>query len=192
MAFATWTSTSFARMEHIRVEATGLAQVPGYHAALDQVAQERRFLAFLQAPPLADSIKFVEWLSAGAGLHLVAITATNDVVGWCDVVRHPHAGFTHAGQLGMGVVAPYRRRGIGRRLVQAALERAAASGIRRVELEVFRSNVGAVRLYESTGFQHEGAKREARILDGVVDDVLIMAWLQSPAIQPGVAAAKRE
>lgn len=178
-------------MDHIRVEATSLSQIPGYHAALDQVAKERRFLVFLQAPSLADSTKFVQWLAAGAGLHYVAITSSDTVVGWCDVVRHPHAGFTHAGQLGMGVIAPYRRRGVGRQLVQSALDGAAASGLRRIELEVFRSNVWAVRLYESSGFQHEGVKRESRILDGIVDDVLFMSRLYSQAIQPVVAAVER-
>ena len=178
-------------MNQIRIEATSLAQIPGYHAALDEVAKERRFLAFLQAPALADSTKFVQWLTAGAGLHYVAITSGDTVVGWCDVVRHPHTGFAHTGQLGMGVVAGYRRRGIGRRLVQAALDGATEIGLRRVELEVFRSNVGAVRLYDAFGFQHEGAKRQARILDGIVDDVLIMARLQSPAIDSGAASVER-
>jgi ribosomal protein S18 acetylase RimI-like enzyme len=179
-------------MDQIRVEPTGLAQVRGYHAALDEVARERRFLAFLQAPPLDQSTQFVQWLGSGAGLHYVALTSEGAVVGWCDVVRQPHEGFKHVGQLGMGVVGPYRRRGVGRRLVQAALDGSAAIGLRRIELEVFRSNVGAVRLYESFGFQHEGAKRDARILDGIADDVLIMARVAAPAIQPGVATDKRQ
>ena len=169
-------------METIRVEATDLTHVPGYHAALDQVARERRYLAFLEAPPLSDSTSFVQWLRNGAGLHYVAITSGNEVVGWCDVVRNSREGFTHTGQLGMGVVTPFRRRGIGRQLVHAAVAGATAMGLLRVELEVFRSNAGAVHLYESTGFQHEGVKRAARVLDGVSDDVLMMAHIHAPAI----------
>jgi hypothetical protein len=90
--------------EVIRVEATTLAFAPGYHAALDQVARERRYLAFLEAPPLGDSTSFVQWLLGGAGLHYVAVTPANEVVGWCDVVRNAREGFAHTGQLGMGVV----------------------------------------------------------------------------------------
>ena len=96
----------------------------------------------------------------------------------CDI---PHEGFTHVGQLGMGVLGGYRRRGVGRQLLQAALDGGRAIGLRRLELEVFRSNAAAVLLYESFGFQHEGAKRDARILDGITDDVLIMARV-TPAI----------
>ena len=177
-----WATTFHSRMDQIRVEVTRPTHVPGYHAALDAVARERRYLAFLQAPPLDQSAQFVQWLGTGAGLHYVAITAEDTVVGWCDVVRHPHEGFTHVGQLGMGVLGGYRRRGVGRQLLQAALDGGRAIGLRRLELEVFRSNAAAVLLYESFGFQHEGAKRDARILDGITDDVLIMARVVTPAI----------
>jgi RimJ/RimL family protein N-acetyltransferase len=169
-------------MDEIRVEATRPTHVAGYHAALDEVAKERRYLAFLHAPPLEQSTQFVQWLEAGAGLHYVATTTENVVVGWCDVVRHRHEGFAHVGQLGMGVVGAFRRRGVGRQLVQAALDGSRAIGLRRVELEVFQSNSAAVRLYESFGFQHEGVKRAARILDGMTDDVLIMGLVVAPAI----------
>jgi RimJ/RimL family protein N-acetyltransferase len=48
-------------------------------------------------------------------------------------------------------------------------------GIERVELEVYASNIPAIKLYEKRGFSHEGVKRKARKLDGVFDDVLMMA-----------------
>jgi ribosomal protein S18 acetylase RimI-like enzyme len=167
-------------MEPVRIEPTSLAQVPGYHAALDQVARERRFLTLLAAPSLTHSMAFVRAILGGAGVHYIALTAAGEVVGWCDIARNGREGFTHSGQLGMGVLASYRRQGIGRRLLDAALEGARAAGILRVELEVFRSNGDAVRLYESAGFQHEGIKRSARILDGVPDDIVIMARMSAP------------
>jgi RimJ/RimL family protein N-acetyltransferase len=169
-------------MDEIRVGATRLTHIPGYHAALDEVAKERRYLAFLQAPSLEQSTQFVQWLDGGGGLHFVATTTEDVVVGWCDVVRQPHEGFRHVGQLGMGVVGPFRRRGVGRQLVKAARDGGREIGLRRFELEVFRSNAAAVRLYESFGFQHEGLKRAARILDGITDDVAIMALVVALAI----------
>jgi len=43
---------------------------------------------------------------------------------------------------------------------------------------VFKSNTAAVRLYESQGFQIEGDLAGARMIDGVVDDLLLMSrWL---------------
>ncbi|MDH3223629.1 MAG: ribosomal protein S18-alanine N-acetyltransferase [Gemmatimonadota bacterium] len=57
-------------------------------------------------------------------------------------------------------VAPgARRRGVGVRLVRAALETASQRGARTVYLEVRASNQGALRLYESLGFRHVGIRR---------------------------------
>ena len=48
----------------------------------------------------------------------------------------------------------------------------------RVELEVFASNVAAIRLYEQERFVTEGRKRRGRILDGADDDILVMGLLR--------------
>jgi ribosomal protein S18 acetylase RimI-like enzyme len=46
-----------------------------------------------------------------------------------------------------------RGAGLGRELVEAAFERARARGCRRIELDVNEANAGALRLYESLGFE---------------------------------------
>ena len=75
----------------------------------------------------------------------------------------------------MGVKGDFRGQGIGKGLLKAALNRAFRQGLDRVELEVFRSNALAVRLYEAHGFVREGVKVAARKLDGMVDDLLLFA-----------------
>ena len=60
-------------------------------------------------------------------------------------------------------------------MMERTISKAKARGIERVELEVYASNVPAVSLYEKRGFLHEGVKRRARKLDGVYDDILVMA-----------------
>lgn len=60
-------------------------------------------------------------------------------------------------------VAPTARgTGLGRALTQAVLDRAAARGCRRVELDVSDQNPAALRLYESLGFRtgKDGAGRD--------------------------------
>jgi ribosomal-protein-alanine N-acetyltransferase len=64
------------------------------------------------------------------------------------------------GELGnIAVATTWRRRGIGRLLVEAALDRARSRGIREVYLEVRRSNTGAQRLYREFGFSKVGVRR---------------------------------
>lgn len=55
--------------------------------------------------------------------------------------------------LGLAVDPSYQRRGIGRALCAAALSEAENAGMRGVSLTVYADNIGALRLYESLGFQ---------------------------------------
>ncbi|HEX7314250.1 MAG TPA: GNAT family N-acetyltransferase [Pyrinomonadaceae bacterium] len=54
---------------------------------------------------------------------------------------------------GFGVVPSWRRRGLGRRLMSALLERARDYGLRQLTLDVLEGNDGAIRLYESAGLR---------------------------------------
>lgn len=72
------------------------------------------------------------------------------VVGGCALIRGSNAAFELAR---MAVEPAYQRRGIGRRLVEHALERARVEGARRVILLSNTSLVAAVALYRSLGFQ---------------------------------------
>lgn len=149
--------------------------IAGYHAALDAVARERRWLLFLKAPPFEMSAAYVRGLLAGAGVQFVALDESRRVVGWCDISRGEREGVEHAGHLGMGLLKEHRGRGHGRRLMEAALAAAKASGIERVELEVFASNAAAVTLYRKLGFREEGRKLRALKRDGAYDDLVVMA-----------------
>lgn len=143
--------------------------------ALGEVARERRWLATVEPFSEVETRAFIEVnRSAGSPLFVAVLDAT--VVGWCDIVRlYPFPGYEHNGRLGMGVVAGWRGRGLGGRLLDRALDAAPGAGFRRVELEVYASNTAAIALYRRRGFEIEGVKRGIRILDGRVEDVVCMA-----------------
>jgi RimJ/RimL family protein N-acetyltransferase len=77
----------------------------------------------------------------------------------------------HVSRLGMGVRKAQWGRGIGRSLVDAALQWARqAKDVERVALQVYASNEAALALYESTGFQVDGRlEGEVRLDDGLED-----------------------
>jgi RimJ/RimL family protein N-acetyltransferase len=99
----------------------------------------------------------------------------NEVIGWCDITPMRREGFRHCGELGMSVRDGFRRLGVGTRFVEQMIQEAKEQGVERVELEVFGSNIPAIRLYEKMSFTVEGVKKKARKLDGVYDDLVVMA-----------------
>jgi ribosomal-protein-alanine N-acetyltransferase len=80
------------------------------------------------------------------------------------------AGEVHVNNL--AVRPDVRRRGIARRLVEAALQGACAEGATRCTLEVRLSNVAARRLYERFGFTVRGVRHRYYAESG--EDALIM------------------
>jgi len=166
-------------MEEIRIVPTGEEHVEGFNAAVTVVARERRWIAFVDGMPLEASREFVRATHAGGGVHLVAVAADGAVVGWCDIHRNPREGFRHVGGLGMGLLPAWRGRGLGRRLMEAAIAAGWDAGLERIELEVFASNARAIALYEKLGFVTEGVKRRSRKLDGAYDDNVMMALLRA-------------
>lgn len=148
----------------------------GFHACLDSVARERRYLGFVEAPPLESVRAFVEANIAADVPQFVAL-AGGEVVGWCDISPKTREGFRHCGHLGIGVHDDFRGQGVGTRLLAATVEKARAQGLERIELEVFASNTDAIRLYERQGFALEGRQQKARKIDGQYDDILCMARL---------------
>ncbi len=107
---------------------------------------------------------------------LVAVSA-GQLVGWCDVVPKPRPIYVHVGVLGMGLLPEFRGQGLGDRLIRQTLAAARALGLNRVELSVRENNTGAIALYNRVGFEIEGLQRNATRVDGVYENVVLMAIL---------------
>ncbi len=83
-----------------------------------------------------------------------------------------HKGFIW----GMYVAPTYRRRGIGRQLIERVISHAATlPGLRRITLGVNAANSPAIALYEATGFKSYGVERAFLIVDGVEQDEIHMS-----------------
>ena len=150
--------------------------IGSFHAALDVVCRERIYLAFLEAPPIESAREFVRDNIAKGQPQLVALEGDH-VVGWCDVTPMHRPTMRHCGVLGMALLPAWRGRGLGERLMRQALEAARAFGFSRVELTVRHDNIRAQALYRKVGFEVEGRKRSAVLVDGVFHDLVVMALL---------------
>jgi RimJ/RimL family protein N-acetyltransferase len=126
------------------------------------ISDERRYLKTVQRHP--DAAVFVA-------------DDDGEIVGRLSLARDPHPASRHVADLGLMVAAEHRGRGIGRQLLEAAVEWSRMSEIRKLELHVFPHNAPALRLYESFGFEKEGYRRGHYARADELVDAILMAYV---------------
>jgi len=90
----------------------------------------------------------------------------------------PQTHFHHVAELGVWVLQPYRRRGIGTQLMAEMLEWARQQAIEKIVLNVFSNNTPAIGLYHKFGFTMEGYRREQfKVADRYYDEILMAYFL---------------
>src|SRR5262249_24756818 len=110
----------------------GEAHIAGFHASIDEVAREHRYLALLEGPPLGETEAFVR-KNIGKGNPQFVAESAGRVIRWCDAIPMERPVFSHRAVLAMGVLAPFRGRGIGRALIDATLTAARTKGVQRID-----------------------------------------------------------
>jgi RimJ/RimL family protein N-acetyltransferase len=89
----------------------------------------------------------------------------------------PHPWTKHIGRFGMMVLRQYWGEGIGRRLLEIMEAHARSRGITRIEAMVRSKNERGVKLYTRMGYEIEGTRRQAAIIDGNPHDEYFIAKL---------------
>ena len=152
--------------------------IEGFHRALDFVAREKRYLAFLEAPPPDETRQFV-LNNIAQGYPQWVVLSRGEVVGWCDILSKARPVHAHVGVLGVALLPEFRGQGLGGRLIRQTLDAARAFGLHRVELTVREDNKNAIALYRKIGFEIEGLMRDAMKVDGVYENTFLMSLLFS-------------
>lgn len=80
----------------------------------------------------------------------------------------------HCMYLAVAILKEYTGKGYGTKLMNTLKKQAIENGINRLELEVSEKNKFAISLYEKLGFEVEGVKRRAFLVNGNYEDELIM------------------
>ncbi len=101
--------------------------------------------------------------------------ADGKIAGWLSLQpfrEKPAYGIT--AEVSVYISSKRQRQGIGRRLLDEAVRRAPALGIRNLMALVFAHNEPSLRLFESLGFQRWGTLPRATDMFGVERDVAIL------------------
>jgi RimJ/RimL family protein N-acetyltransferase len=89
-------------------------------------------------------------------LMLIAI-ANGKHIGNCSVMQlGTNRRYAHRCQIGIALYQEFCSRGIGRKMIEVALERAKEAGYEQAELEVIAGNERAISLYKQLGFEEFG------------------------------------
>ena len=81
----------------------------------------------------------------------------------------------HCMNLAIAILQEYTGKGYGTKLMNTIEEYAINNGITRLELEVSKKNKIAISLYQKIGFEVEGVKRNAFLVNGNFEDEILMA-----------------
>ncbi|AIY83500.1 acetyltransferase domain protein [Clostridium baratii str. Sullivan] len=107
--------------------------------------------------------------------HTIFIVEDNgEIVGFLSGDRGAANRIKHSAYVVIGMLEPYRGKGIGVALIEELFKWARNNKIIRLELTVVKDNRYAVNLYKKMGFKVEGIREKAMIVDGKYVDEYYM------------------
>ena len=146
----------------------------------NRLANEAAYLLVSPVDPVGGSalIKASLENEAGSPLSRIFVAEVNDVlVGIVLCREHFHPAQRGIVQIDLGVDAAHRSRGIGRSLLQRAVQWAGTAKAHRMQLTVITANAPALPLYRHAGFKIEGTLKRAAQIEGEFYDAYLMAKL---------------
>ena len=166
-------TTADGRSFLIRPAAAGDA--PALVGLRDEVAAEGGLIAAVpgERSVLEEELS-LSTLVAEGGLPLTLVI-DGEVAGQLLVSRRQERYYAHVGEVAIIVSNKWRGQGLGKRLMETAVDWARAVGLTKLSLAVFTGNERAIRLYRSIGFEEEGTRRAHVLLADGPHDILVMA-----------------
>lgn len=114
-------------------------------------------------------------IEAGAIHSLVAI-AGDKIVATAAVIRDAQSWSAHVADLRLLVLPEWRGRGVGRALLEASMEHAIDQGANKLTARMTPDQVGAITLFEESGFRGEALLRDHVLdADGKPHDLAILS-----------------
>jgi RimJ/RimL family protein N-acetyltransferase len=154
------------------------SDAPALVALAESIAREEEgwILAMDGWRSVGDERRYLKAVRGHGDAAVFVADADGRVVARLSLSRDPHPASRHVADLGLMVAAAYRRRGLGRRLLEQSVAWARECGVRKLELHVFPWNEPALSLYESFGFEREGYRKEHYARETGYVDAILMAY----------------
>ena len=155
---------------------------PEDYAAVYRVCSGPRATADTLGLPFSPKVPWRERLAQQReGEYSLVACVGSEVVGYLSVSLYPEPRRRHSGRFGMAVRDDWQGKGVGTKLLEAALELADNwLGLTRLDLRVFVDNGSAIALYRKFGFEVEGTHKWFALRGGEYVDAHVMARLKQP------------
>lgn len=152
---------------------------PALRDYINTLSDEHTFIRFQgEHMTLPDEEKYLETQLRKVGertaVHLL-VWVEDTLAGICQIDRLDKIE-RHIANLGITIAKPYRRKGIGAKLLELALSEASDNieGLRMVTLGVFANNGVALNIYKRFGFKEYGILPQGILQDGNFLDHVFM------------------
>jgi RimJ/RimL family protein N-acetyltransferase len=123
-----------------------------------------------QAMSVEDEARFLDMMAADPRSVLVTAWLGDEPIGNASVHGRPIPFLRHSAEIGIGVLAAFHGRGLGRKLMEHLLAEAERAGVWNLTLRVRTYNHGAIALYEKLGFARVGTLKQAADLGSELCD----------------------
>jgi len=148
----------------------------GIIKCMQSVMDEKIYLLAEKNPYTIDTEKF-RIKNNKEDLILVAQIG-GTIIGTLNLNKGRYKKTRHVGFLSIVVTKRYRNTGIGKSLLNYALRWCEINEIKKICLEVFSTNIQAIKLYEDFGFKEESRRtKQYKIKDNYMDGVFMAKWL---------------
>jgi RimJ/RimL family protein N-acetyltransferase len=169
------TAPSKRPVADVNVRRASVDDAAGIARVLAAVTAERVYSAIDRAWTADEQRAYLASISPREAFH-VAVVPSGEIVGYqsLDLYSPILPSMAHVGSLGTFLLPEWRGRGVGRALFAVTRQFADAAGYRKLVIQVRASNAAARTYYRGLGFAECGRLGAQVIVDGTVDDEVLM------------------
>ncbi|MFG6113954.1 GNAT family N-acetyltransferase [Halobacillus sp. MO56] len=157
-----------------------IADTEKFRALIQQVEAESNFMLYESGErdiSIERQKTMIESIQDQENAAIFLADLDGDLAGYLIAVGGKAKRIKHSVYLVIGILADFRGKKIGTKLLQALEAWAQEKGIHRLELTVVTGNAAGLGLYKKAGFEVEGTKRDSLLIDGKYVNEYYMAKL---------------
>lgn len=133
---------------------------------------------------VVEKLEKISWYNEIVGYNNLCVVAElkqkigSAVIGQCTIHHDDWEASEHVGLLGIIIRKEFRNLGLGKRLMEFAMNEAKKNGKRKIVLGTLISNTAAIHLYENLGFRRIGIRQKQFLMrKKYIDELLMEKWL---------------